>query len=59
MPVTAEMLRRSLVAWAFLLPALVLISLSVLVPALMALLMSFTASGLDVSEPLRFIGLAK
>ena len=58
MPVTAEMLRRSLVAWAFLLPALVLISLSVLVPALMALLLSFTASGLDVSEPLRFIGLA-
>ena len=51
-------LRRSLVAWAFLLPALVLISLSVLVPALMALLMSFTASGLDVSEPLRFVGLA-
>ena len=51
-------MRRSLVAWAFLLPALVLISLSVLVPALMALLMSFTASGLDVSEPLRFVGLA-
>ena len=51
-------LRRSLVAWAFLLPALVLISLSVLLPALMALVMSFTASGLDVSEPLRFVGLA-
>jgi putative chitobiose transport system permease protein len=51
-------LRRSLVAWAFLLPALVLISLSVLVPALMALVMSFTASGLDVTEPLRFVGLA-
>ncbi len=58
MPVTAETLRRSLVAWAFLSPALVLISLSVLVPALMALLMSFTSSGLDVSEPLRFVGLA-
>jgi putative chitobiose transport system permease protein len=51
-------LRRSLVAWAFLLPALVLISLSVLLPALMALVMSFTASGLDVTEPLRFVGLA-
>ena len=51
-------LRRSLVAWAFLLPALVLISLSVLLPALMALVMSFTASGLDVSEPLHFVGLA-
>ena len=58
MPVIAGTLRRSLVAWAFLLPALALISLSVLVPALMALLMSFTSSGLDVSEPLRFIGLA-
>ena len=51
-------MRRSLVAWAFLLPALVLISLSVLVPALMALVMSFTSSGLDVTEPLRFVGLA-
>ena len=51
-------MRRSLVAWAFLLPALVLISLSVLLPALMALVMSFTASGLDVTEPLRFVGLA-
>jgi putative chitobiose transport system permease protein len=51
-------LRRSLVAWAFLLPALVLISLSVLLPALMALVMSFTASGLDVTEQLRFVGLA-
>ena len=50
--------RRTLVAWAFLLPALVLISLSVLVPALMALVMSFSATGLDVSEPLRFVGLA-
>ena len=50
--------RRTLVAWAFLLPALLLISLSVLVPALMALVMSFSATGLDVSEPLRFVGLA-
>ena len=51
-------MRNSLSAWAFLLPAVVLISLSVLVPALMALVMSFTATGLDVSEPLRFVGLA-
>ena len=51
-------MRRSLIAWAFLLPALLLISLSVLVPALMALVMSFSATGLDVSEPLRFVGFA-
>ena len=51
-------LRNSLVAWAFLLPALVLITLSVLIPALMALVMSFSSTGLDVSEPLRFVGLA-
>ena len=50
--------RNSLTAWAFLLPAVILISLSVLLPALMALVMSFTATGLDVSEPLRFVGLA-
>lgn len=58
MPVMTGPVRRTLVAWAFLLPALVLISLSVLVPALMALVMSFSATGLDVSEPLRFVGLA-
>ncbi|NCV92783.1 MAG: sugar ABC transporter permease [Synechococcaceae bacterium WB7_3xG_012] len=45
-------------AWAFLAPALLLISLSVLIPAVMALVMSFTQTGLDVSEPLRFVGLA-
>ena len=50
--------RSSLTAWGFLLPALVLISLSVLIPAVMALVMSFSSTGLDVSEPLRFIGLA-
>ena len=50
--------RNSLSAWAFLLPAVILFSLSVLLPALMALVMSFTATGLDVSEPLRFVGLA-
>ncbi|CAK6693960.1 sugar ABC transporter permease [Synechococcus sp. CCY9201] len=45
-------------AWTFLAPALLLLALSVLIPAAMALLMSFTQSGLDVNEPLRFIGLA-
>ena len=54
----SRQLRNSLVAWAFLLPALVLITLSVLIPALMALVMSFSSTGLDVSEPLRFEGLA-
>ena len=51
-------MRHSLIAWAFVLPALLLISISVLVPALMALVMSFSSTGLDVSEPLRFVGLA-
>ena len=50
--------RTTLVAWVFLLPALVLLSLSVLIPALMALVMSFTKTGLDVTEPLVFVGLA-
>jgi putative chitobiose transport system permease protein len=49
---------RSATAWGFLAPALLLLALSVLIPAAMALLMSFTQSGLDVSEPLRFVGLA-
>jgi putative chitobiose transport system permease protein len=49
---------RSSTAWGFLAPALVLLGVSVLIPAAMALLMSFTQSGLDVSEPLRFVGLA-
>jgi putative chitobiose transport system permease protein len=48
----------SATAWGFLAPGLALISLSVLIPAAMALVMSFTQSGLDVSEPLRFVGLA-
>ena len=51
-------MRHSLIAWPFVLPALLLISVSVLVPALMALVMSFSSTGLDVSEPLRFVGLA-
>jgi putative chitobiose transport system permease protein len=45
-------------AWIFLTPALVLLAISVLIPGAMALLISFTRSGLDVSEPLHFIGLA-
>ena len=50
--------QRSAVAWAFLLPALTLLAISVMVPAVMALVMSFTQTGLDVGEPLRFVGLA-
>lgn len=49
---------NTLTAWGFLLPALLLLSLSVLLPALMALVMSFTKTGLDVTEPLLFVGLA-
>lgn len=45
-------------AWGFLSPALVLLAISVLLPAAMALLMSFSSTGLDVSEPIRFVGLA-
>jgi putative chitobiose transport system permease protein len=45
-------------AWAFLSPALTLLAISVLLPAALALLISFSSSGLDVSEPLRFVGLA-
>jgi putative chitobiose transport system permease protein len=45
-------------AWVFLAPALVLLAISVLIPGAMALLISFTRSGLDVSEPLHFTGLA-
>ncbi|MFN9547994.1 MAG: carbohydrate ABC transporter permease [Cyanobacteriota bacterium] len=46
------------VPWLFLAPGLALLSLTVLLPAAMALLLSFTSSGLDVDAPLRFIGLA-
>jgi putative chitobiose transport system permease protein len=46
------------VAWPFLAPALVLLAISVLIPAAMALVISFTRTGLDVSEPLTFVGLA-
>jgi putative chitobiose transport system permease protein len=49
---------RTATAWGFLSPALLLIGLSVLIPAAMALVMSFSQTGLDVSEPLQFIGLA-
>ena len=54
----ANLRERTATAWGFLTPALVLIGLSVLIPAAMALLMSFSQAGLDVSEPLRFVGLA-
>jgi putative chitobiose transport system permease protein len=50
--------QRSSTAWAFLAPGLILLALSVLIPAVMALVISFSRSGLDVSEPLQFIGLA-
>ncbi|MCY4332336.1 MAG: sugar ABC transporter permease [Cyanobacteria bacterium MAG CAR1_bin_15] len=49
---------RSATPWLFLMPALLLLSLSVLIPAVWALLMSFTRSGLDVSEPLTWVGLS-
>ena len=50
--------RPSATAWGFLAPAPLLLGLSVLIPAAMALVMGFTRSGLDVSEPLQFVGLA-
>mgnify|MGYP001176220909 CR=1 FL=1 len=56
--VVRPMRQPMLQPWLFVAPALVLISMTVLVPALMALVMSFTRSGLDVTEPLQFIGLA-
>jgi putative chitobiose transport system permease protein len=46
------------IAWAFLAPALLLLAVSVLLPAAMALLISFSSTGLDVTEPLQFVGLA-
>jgi len=46
------------VPWLFLAPGLILLTLTVLLPAAMALLLSFTSSGLDVDAPLHFIGLA-
>jgi len=49
---------RSATPWLFLMPALLLLSLSVLIPAVLALLMSFTRSGLDVSEPVTWVGLS-
>ena len=54
----ANLRKSTATAWGFLTPALVLIGLSVLIPAAMALVMSFSQAGLDVSEPLRFVGLA-
>ena len=48
----------SVSAWGFLAPALVLLAISVLIPSAMALVISFSRTGLDVGEPLQFIGLA-
>ena len=50
--------RRNRTAWAFLAPALLLLGLSVLVPAALALAMGVSQTGLDVAEPLKFVGLA-
>jgi putative chitobiose transport system permease protein len=49
---------RTATAWAFLFPGMALLALSVLIPAAMALVMSFSRTGLDVTEPLQFVGLA-
>jgi putative chitobiose transport system permease protein len=46
------------IAWGFLAPALLLLAISVLIPGAMALVISFSRTGLDVGEPLQFIGLA-
>ena len=53
-----SMRRSPLLPWLFVAPALALVLLTVLLPALMALLISFTHTGLDLREPLQFIGLA-
>jgi len=50
--------RSRLLPWLFLAPALLILVLTVLAPALMALGLSFTRTGLDLSEPPTFIGLA-
>lgn len=55
MPDSAD---RPSIAWPFLAPALILLLISVLIPAAMALVISFSKAGLDVSEPLQFVGLA-
>jgi putative chitobiose transport system permease protein len=46
------------VPWLFLAPGLALLVLTVILPAAMALVLSFTRTGLDVDAPLQFIGLA-
>ena len=56
-PKSAPSLQRA-VPWLFLTPGLALLTLTVLLPAVMALVLSFTSSGLDVDAPLRFIGSA-
>jgi len=49
---------RTATAWGFLAPGLLLLAISVVAAALLAQVISFSQSGLDVSEPLRFVGLA-
>jgi putative chitobiose transport system permease protein len=55
--VTRPALARAM-PWLFLAPALLVLALSVLLPAAMALVMSVSRTGLDVGEPLQFVGLA-
>lgn len=50
--------RAAATPWLFLAPALLLLALAVLIPAAMALLISFCRTGLDLGEPLQFVGLA-
>jgi putative chitobiose transport system permease protein len=57
-PAEPAVLRSRLLPWLFLAPALLILLLTVLAPALMALGLSITRTGLDLSEPPVFIGLA-
>ncbi|MCF8132442.1 MAG: sugar ABC transporter permease [Synechococcus sp. Tobar2m-G35] len=57
-PAESPVLRSRLLPWLFLAPALLILLLTVLAPALMALGLSVTRTGLDLSEPPVFIGLA-
>jgi len=57
-PAEPTVLRSRLLPWLFLAPALLILLLTVLAPALMALGLSVTRTGLDLSEPAVFIGLA-
>lgn len=57
-PAEPTVLRSRLLPWLFLAPALLILLLTVLAPALMALGLSVTRTGLDLSAPPVFIGLA-